>query len=151
MVLKLLCPFSILLFFAMVPAVATGADVYDGPVRAEVIRVIDGDTIAVEARPWPGQIVEASVRVRGVDTPELRGACDAEKQAASAAKSYVISLLQPGQTVRLRHISGDKYFGRVVADVELEDERDLSGLLLRGGFAVVYDGGRKTAYPCPSS
>ncbi len=133
------------------PASSRAMDIYAGPVRAEIVRVIDGDTIVVEARPWPGQIVETSVRIRGVDTPELRSSCDAERQAAAIARDYVISLLHEGETVQLRQIAGDKYFGRVVADVALPDERDLSSLLLEGGFAVSYDGGRKQAFPCPSS
>ncbi|MBB4122532.1 thermonuclease family protein [Martelella radicis] len=131
--------------------VARAEDIYAGPVRAEIVRIIDGDTIVVEARPWPGQIVETSVRIRGVDTPELRSSCEAERQAASIAKDYVVSLLREGETVQLRQIAGDKYFGRVVADVGLPDDRDLSSLLLEGGFAVSYDGGRKQAFVCPSS
>lgn len=146
------------LFFCILTAslcleagIAAAADLYEGPVQAEVVRVIDGDTIVVDARPWPGQIIETSVRVRGVDTPELRSSCPAEKLAANTAKDYVLSLVPIGQTVKLRHIAGDKYFGRVVADVELPDERDLSQLLLTAGLAVPYDGGRKIPFPCPSS
>ncbi|WP_180897796.1 thermonuclease family protein [Martelella soudanensis] len=133
------------------PLPAGAVEIFAGPVRAEVVRVVDGDTIAVEARPWPGQIVETLVRVRGVDTPELRSSCGAEKEAANIAKAYVISLLREGETVELREIAGDKYFGRVVANVGLPDHRDLSTLLLTGGYAVPYDGGRKTPFACPSS
>lgn len=42
-----------------------------GPVAAEVIRVIDGDTILVAAKPWPQQTMEVYVRLRGIDAPEL--------------------------------------------------------------------------------
>ena len=121
------------------------------PVRAEVVRVVDGDTILVEARPWPGHIIETYVRVRGVDTPELRSSCGAERDAANTAKAFVVSKVGVGDTVRLRHISGDKYFGRVVADVTLPGEDDLATLLLVGGYAVAYDGGHKVAFACPSS
>ncbi|PRX11403.1 UNVERIFIED_ORG: endonuclease YncB(thermonuclease family) [Martelella mediterranea] len=152
MVRFVLKPLSAALFACLLslPA-ARAADVYAGPVRADVVRVIDGDTIVVAARPWPGQIVETSVRIRGVDTPELRSSCDAERQAASIARDYVVSLLHEGDTVQLRQIAGDKYFGRVVADVALPDARDLSHLLLAGGFAVSYDGGRKQSFVCPAS
>ncbi|QQM30991.1 thermonuclease family protein [Martelella lutilitoris] len=142
---------AVLVACLIAPAAGRAGDIYAGPVRAEIVRVIDGDTIVVEARPWPGQIVETSVRIRGVDTPELRSSCAAERQAASIAKDYVISLLRAGETVQLRQIAGDKYFGRVVADVALPDDRDLSSLLLEGGFAVSYDGGRKPDFLCPSS
>ena len=137
--------------FLSLPFSAGAVEIFAGPVSAEVVRVVDGDTIAVEARPWPGQIVETLVRVRGVDTPELRSSCGAEKEAAKVAKNYVISLLQEGDRVELREIAGDKYFGRVVADVGLSDKRDLTTLLLAGGYGVPYDGGRKTPFLCPSS
>lgn len=133
------------------PIPAAAVEVFDGPVRAEVVRVVDGDTIAVQARPWPGQIIETLVRVRGVDTPELRSSCGAEKEAANAAKAFVLSLLEDVNAVELREISGDKYFGRVVADVVVPERGDLSTLLLAGGYAVPYDGGRKTPFACPSS
>nr|WP_272212943.1 hypothetical protein [Marinicella sp. W31]MDC2878873.1 hypothetical protein [Marinicella sp. W31] len=131
--------------------VARAEDIYAGPVRAEVVRVIDGDTIVVQARPWPGQIVETSVRIRGVDTPELRSSCNAERQAASIARDYVVSLLHAGETVQLRQIAGDKYFGRVVADVMLPDERDLSYLLLEGAspFPMMADASSLSSVPRP--
>lgn len=141
----------ILILTSMSGMSARADDIYEGPVRAEVVRVVDGDTILVEARPWPGHIIETYVRVRGVDTPELRSSCGAERDAANIAKSFVVSKVGVGETVRLRHISGDKYFGRVVADVMLPDDSDLSTLLLAGGYAIAYDGGRKVAFACPSS
>lgn len=137
--------------FMSLPISAGAVEIFAGPVSATVVRVVDGDTIAVEARPWPGQIVETLVRVRGVDTPELRSSCGAEKEAANVARDYVVSLLNEGDRVELRAIAGDKYFGRVVADVDLPDHRDLSKLLIAGGYAVPYDGGRKIPFACPSS
>ena len=53
-------------------------DGISGPVMAQVLRVIDGDTIAVRAQIWIGQSVETRVRIVGVDTPELRGRCALE-------------------------------------------------------------------------
>jgi len=53
--------------------------------------------------------------------------------------------------VELREIAGDKYFGRVVADVGVPEKGDLTTLLLTGGYGVPYDGGRKTPFVCPSS
>ncbi|WP_176082868.1 thermonuclease family protein [Martelella sp. HB161492] len=126
-------------------------DIYSGPVRAEVVRIIDGDTILVHARPWPGQIIETYVRLRGIDTPELHSSCADERRAAGEARDLVASLVHDGDEVELEKISGDKYFGRVVADVTLTDRSDLSTTLLREGLAVSYDGGRKTPYPCPGS
>jgi endonuclease YncB( thermonuclease family) len=63
-------------------AIAWAEPIIIGPVSAKVIKVYDGDTFTVEAYPWPGITAKASVRVDGVDTPEIRGKCEAEKQKA---------------------------------------------------------------------
>ena len=45
-----------------------------GQVPAEVVRVIDADTVVVNAEPWPDVIISnISVRISGVDTPEKSG------------------------------------------------------------------------------
>ena len=58
--------------FILVPAPAWTDPAITGPVAAKVIKVYDGDTFTVEAYPWPGITAKASVRVNGVDTPEIR-------------------------------------------------------------------------------
>ena len=50
--------------------------------------------------------------------------------------------------IRLTNISGDKYFGRILATVTLADGRDVAGNLLSDGFAREYGGGRKSRAPC---
>ena len=52
---------------------AAAAEGHELTVPARVVRVIDGDTVEVLARPWPGQTIQAIVRLAGVDAPELRG------------------------------------------------------------------------------
>ena len=59
------------------------------PVRAHVLAVIDGDTLAVSVRIWIGQTIETRVRLAGVDTPELRGDCDQERELAAADRDFV--------------------------------------------------------------
>ena len=54
-----------------------GGNVYEG----RVIRVIDGDTIRVAIGIWPDEEVTA-IRVRGVDTPELKSKCPEERARA---------------------------------------------------------------------
>jgi len=68
--------------FILFHSTAWGNPAITGPVSAKVVKVYDGDTFTVEAFPWPGITATASVRVNGVDTPEIRGKCEAEKQKA---------------------------------------------------------------------
>lgn len=123
---------------AIVPP--AGAERLQGPIEAEVLRVVDGDTVEVRARIWLGQTVTTLVRVNGVDTPERRARCQAEKDAAERATALVSGLLPVGHTVRLRDVETGKYAGRVVAGVETADGRDLAQVLLDHKLARPYDG-----------
>jgi endonuclease YncB( thermonuclease family) len=63
-------------------------------------------------------VAEYSVRVRGIDTPELRGAnCPQEKLWAEEAKAQVEKLYDVGLTVMLEDVAFDAYSGRVDAHV----------------------------------
>lgn len=64
----------------LVPGSTFAAEVVAGPVRADVVRVIDGDTLAVTAHIWVGQSLATSVRIRGIDTPELRGGAPGKRR-----------------------------------------------------------------------
>ncbi|WP_062209343.1 thermonuclease family protein [Aureimonas sp. AU12] len=113
-----------------------------GPVEARVVKVRDGDTVEVEAFIWPLQTVTVAVRLRNVDAPELKGDCEAERAAARDARDRLVALVGAGP-VRLTHIAGDKYFGRVLADLAGPDEPDIGKRLLREGLVDAYDGGRR--------
>lgn len=108
-----------------------------GPVAAVVERVVDGDTLAVRARIWIGQELSILVRIRGIDTAELRARCDAERRQAVAARAFVDGLVR-GQTVRLTDIDGGKYAGRVLAEVWTAGGDNLGALLLSSGLAEPY-------------
>lgn len=129
---------------------AAGADRVEitGPVRAHLIRVVDGDTILVSAKPWPQQSIEVYVRLRGIDAPEKKGKCASGRRAGLLAQDALNRLVTEQSQLQLTHISGDKYFGRVVADVILDDGRNPAQELLSGGFVTAYDGGQKTRN-CP--
>ena len=77
-----------------------------GPVPADVIRVIDGDTIRVRARVWLDQTVDVSVRLAGIDAPELSGAdCPAERTRGRRARDAAMAMA--GDGLILRNIEHD--------------------------------------------
>lgn len=115
-----------------------------GPVRAVVMRAVDGDTLAVRARIWLDQWVETRVRLRGVDAPELHGKCAGERAAAARAREWLGQAA--GGEVVLSDIGRDKYAGRVLASVSDEAGRDLSAGLLAAGLARGYDGGKRAGW-----
>lgn len=92
--------------------------------RASVRHVVDGDTFDVLLDLGFGQYSYTCIRLKGIDTPELRGE---EKEAGYAAKDRVVELLL-NQPVLVRSFP-DESFGRYVADVYLTARSfDLAGL-----------------------
>lgn len=124
---------------------AVARDPFEGPVLAVVDRVIDGDTIAVSARIWIDQSLNVLVRVRGIDAPEMRGRCDAERELARRATAYVRAALVSGQ-VKLTNISGGKYYGRILADVTTVEGKSLATALLAEGLARPYRGRKRGSW-----
>jgi endonuclease YncB( thermonuclease family) len=145
--------FAMLVCFGL--ALAPGAvantvhETIAGPVSAEIVRVIDGDTILVDASPWPQQTIEVYVRLRGIDAPELHSPCPAVRREAERAQAALEEIMPATGEVQLTSISGDKYFGRILADVTTADGRNPAETLLSAGYAVSYHGGRKPAVACP--
>ncbi|MEX5283819.1 MAG: thermonuclease family protein [Nitrospiraceae bacterium] len=86
------------------------------------------------------------VRLAGIDTPEMKGHCEREKQLARQARDLVRSALSGAGAIHLRKASRDKYF-RIDARV-MADGQDLSDVLMMQGLAVPYDGGTKTKDWC---
>jgi len=126
---------------------AKGNDMH-GPVKVEVIRVLDGDTFDVRAQIWVGQFIETRVRLNGLDTPELRAKCDSERQAALKAKARLIELVMDKPIV-LSDIKNGKYAGRVLAKANTADGTDISQYLIQNGYARPYAGKKRRGW-CPS-
>jgi len=113
-----------------------------GPIPAEVLDVLDGDTLAVRATIWLGQAVETHVRLSGIDAPELRAHCAEEKEKAEAARDLARRLLADGRA-RLLEVQADKYGGRVRARVLTSSGADLSQSLIDAGLVRPYRGERR--------
>jgi endonuclease YncB( thermonuclease family) len=118
-----------------------GASDLPGPIPAELVRVIDGDTIEVRARIWLDLDLTTRVRLIGIDAPELNGTCPQERRLAEWARVRLAEMLGAGP-VWLAGIQRDKYGGRVVADVLTSDGRSASGAMLASGAAVTWSAGR---------
>jgi len=133
--------------FLLAPVTAWADPAITGPVSAKVVKVYDGDTFTVEAFPWPGITAKASVRVDGVDTPEIRGKCEAEKRKAREARDFVKDLIL-GKIVFLNNVKHGKYAGRVVASVVLNSREKLEDKIISQGLGREYHGGTREGW-CP--
>lgn len=131
------------------PSIAIAETVVEGPVSAQVVRVIDGDTLLVLARPWPQQTIEVYVRLRGIDTPELKSRCAEGRQVADQARHLLEDMASTSPNVSLTKIAADKYFGRIVADVELADGRNPAHEMMAARLATPYAGKGHKNDLCP--
>ena len=101
-----------------------------------------GDTIKVNIKDIPelfGQKI--SVRVKGIDTAEIRSKNKCEKFQAQAAKKIVYMQLSNAKKINLKNCVRGKYF-RIVCDV-LHDDKNLATELLNKNLAIKYQGGKK--------
>ncbi|MBC7950590.1 MAG: thermonuclease family protein [Rhodospirillaceae bacterium] len=123
---------------------ASASEMLAGPYNAQVLRVIDGDTVEARVRLWLDQDLTVRVRLRGIDAPEMHEDC---ADAAEASRTALTRLLGAG-AVTLTRISYDKYGGRVDAALSLADGRDVSAVMLSGGYARRWPKGKGVA-GCP--
>lgn len=123
----------------LIPAMA-GAACYQWPLRSyHGEYAYDGDTIYVEIPGLPGEISHMSVRVRGIDTPEIRGKCASEKKRTYQARDYTRQNLKSAKRVEFCEPEGGRYGGRVVASVRI-DGKAMEHDMIRRGLARPYDG-----------
>ncbi len=111
-----------------------------------LIAVIDGDTFRADIVGWSPIVAEnIRVRVRGVDSPEIRNSkCEKEKMLARKARSFTARLLWTAQKIELRAIERGKYF-RLLADVVF-DGQDLATALIESGHGRPYAGGKRHSW-----
>jgi len=114
----------------------------------EVLRVIDGDTIAFKADFLPAPLKkELSIRVYGVDTPEkgFRAKCASEDARGQAATAFTKELVSVAKKRQIVLYDWDKYGGRVLGDIVL-DGYSLRALLISKGYAREYYGDAKQSW-----
>ena len=110
--------------------------------NAEVLRIVDGDTL--DARIDLGFDVHVNKRIRlvGIDTWESRTRDKAEKAKGLAAKARLKELLKEDKN-KFKLIShGTGKFGRVLGDIEIS-VGNVCDILVEEGHAYSYFGGNK--------
>ena len=113
---------------------------------ADVVRVIDGDTVAVVVRAWPSVLIETRIRILGIDAPELKARCPAEKEKAIAAREFVRQQLPVGAKVTLRRVKPDKYAGRHDAEIWTAAGESVGDSLIAHGLARAYGGAARLGW-----
>ena len=108
----------------------------------KVVKVYDGDTITVAAYLDSDRsvIYRFSVRLNGINSPEIKGKTENEKKLAKQSRDALYNFIY-GKIIKLENISMEKY-GRLLADVVC-DGINVNTWMLENKYAVSYDGGTK--------
>ena len=87
------------------------------------------------------------MRLLGIDSPEIKGKTEKEKEAAHKSQHALEDLILHRKVV-LREISTEKY-GRILANIYLVTETGeifINKWMLSNGYAVPYDGKTKQQF-----
>lgn len=133
--------------FPAFPAFANVAT--DGRYDWPVLGAVDGDTLKVHLPGLPMELQPVKVRLRGVDTPETRGKCAAERTLANKATALTRFLVDDAKAknrpIVFSQIDWDKYGGRIDAVVEIGGV-SLADTLINAKLARAYSGGKRKGW-----
>lgn len=109
---------------------------------AKVTKIVDGDTVDVEIDLGFDVTIKQRLRLKGIDTPETKTKNKEEKELGLKAKRITEECIRCAKSIVIRTHKDDKY-GRMLAEI-IADGINVNQKLIDEGFAVPYDGGKKT-------
>lgn len=104
----------------------------------------DGDTIHFLLDIGQKEPLKLSLRMIGIDTPEIHAGKDKlpeEKIAATIARDYLKTLVSGYAKIRISE--WDKFGGRCLGEVILPNGETANQMMIKGGYAKVYQGEKK--------
>lgn len=111
--------------------------------NVSIASIYDGDTFKINLNCSLAVYCEkVPVRVRGVDTPEIKGKTEREKKLAKQAKAFTQNFLEQ-KPITLSNCGRDKYF-RLLCDVTNGNGENLAQSLIKKKLGYSYQGGTKS-------
>lgn len=139
---------SLLLVFCIMTLLSACDSVYADTVVIKpdsVVKVHDGDTFTVNIAGCPDVLCKSlSVRISGIDAPEIRGKCPQEIAGAIAAKNYLTGQVKNSKDIELHDPTRDKYF-RISAHV-MVNGFNVGDEMVKQGLARTYSGGKRVGW-----
>lgn len=117
--------------------------------KAQVLRIIDGDTLVVNIDlGFDFWIHNEVIRLNGIDAPEVRTGDAVQKFFGTLAKKRVKEYLDNdgagGEVTLMSKTFKKEKYGRVTADLKVQGQiRSLCATLVNEGYAVPYHGQSK--------
>lgn len=134
--------FYIVTLVSLFSAFCVNADTWLEPRLYKDNLCYDGDTCYVTATVLPETLQKMSVRILGIDTPEIKGECAKEKTLAQEGKEFANKLFKAAKLIEYRDLEWDKYGGRILSNVYLDGEL-YSKKIIDAGLARPYFGDKK--------
>lgn len=134
-----------MIIFLILFLLASPAHAQDQMYVYKALKIIDGDTIAINIQKESPLIQKLglNVRIKGIDAPERgsKAKCEKERIKAEEAQKFVNELVGVigEKELLLSEVKNDKYGGRIVAVVKVGGV-DIAKALLNRGLAVPYTG-----------
>ena len=114
------------------------------------VDVYDGDTITVVFKPYPNvPIYKYSIRLLGIDTPEIRTKNLDEKKKGIEVRDILREKIL-GKIITIKCGKFDKY-GRLLANIFDEGGQHINKWLVDNKYAYEYFGGTKRVFSETSS
>jgi endonuclease YncB( thermonuclease family) len=111
---------------------------------ATILKVTDGDTVVVDIDIGDGlEQRKRTIRLDNIDTPEMKGASQKERDLALKAKQFVESKLAIGQEYMFVSTKKKDKYDRALGIIQDAEGKDISTQLIQLGLAYNYTGGTK--------
>ena len=134
-----------IIFFTLNSLLISTTFAYEDVKISKVISVYDGDTIRVNIDSFPDIIGKnISIRLKGIDAPEIKGKCQKEIDLAIMARDYLRNAINKSNQIELRNIKRGKYF-RIVGELYI-DGINVTKNLIKRKLAYHYSGGKKRTW-----
>ena len=110
-------------------------------IECKVVSVYDGDTVKI-VFPLNNTLYKWNCRLTGIDTPEIRTKCKAEKQYGYKVRDCLREKIL-NKVVKIKCGDFDKY-GRLLGEIICDgDNCTVNQWLINQNYAFSYDGGTK--------
>jgi len=113
--------------------------------KAQLLKVIDGDTIEVDFDLGFGVwLRNQKIRLAGIDTPESRTANKEEKVRGLLSKKRLTDILSDSEYLLIStELDPTEKYGRILGRIETKDGVDVNDWMVENYYAVAYMGENK--------
>ncbi len=111
-----------------------------GPYSAEVINVVNAETVKVKVDIWPGQSQVINLHLDGVTTPGKSGSPDCEIALSRQAAAFTKAWLSRSDTIEVSEIKNATLAGNVMGRIRMKSAY-LGDALIAAELGAAYYGG----------